>query len=145
MAKNVIESRFFRGRRLKAIEAVISARNLRAAARAAGISARTLARWMQDPAFRHAVIDGARQVHGAALRRLQGTAREAVERLRRLMRSGKEEIALGACRTVLQGAASAADLIDGMDTQQRLDEIERRITKEASNEKPGTKTDSKAC
>jgi DNA-binding transcriptional MerR regulator len=115
----------YRGRRLAAIEAVISTRSVVVAAKVCGVPARTLRRWLSEEPFRRAVDQAARRVFADALRRVQVAAGEAVEVLRKLLRSRREDLRLSAARAILT-AASESHATLGVET--RLDEIEARIT-----------------
>lgn len=57
-------------RQARAIAALLQARNLAEAAHMAGVSGKTLARWMAEPAFRAALLDAEGQAIDAATRRL---------------------------------------------------------------------------
>jgi hypothetical protein len=74
------------GRKQKdAIAALLSQRNLDEAARTAGISTRTLIRWMKDPEFDAAYRKGRRLAFGQSVARLQQASGAAVSTLLKIM------------------------------------------------------------
>jgi hypothetical protein len=68
-----------------AIAALLSQRNQEEAAQAAGVSKRTLNRWLRMPAFRAAYLDARRAAMSQANARLQQTASAAVSALLKVM------------------------------------------------------------
>jgi hypothetical protein len=82
--------------------AVLTSKNLAAAAKRAGIGHRTLIRWMTQPDFREALADARRATFDAGMQRVQALTTEAVETLSALMKSGPPAVRLGAARTVLE-------------------------------------------
>ena len=68
-----------------AIAALLIHRNIDEAARAAGIGARTLLRWMKLPEFQMAYREARRQAFGQAIARLQQASSAAVSVLHKVM------------------------------------------------------------
>src|SRR5450432_3598510 len=68
-----------------AILALLTQRNVEEAARLAGISAKTLRRWKQEPEFQVAYRKANRDVVGQAVARLQQSAGAAVNTLLKVM------------------------------------------------------------
>jgi len=107
------------------IAALLAHPSIEAAARSISISDATAWRWMQDPRF----VDQYREARREAMRhttaRLQEAAREAVECLREVQRTGESESArVSAARTILEQALKAVDLED---VQERLDALEKTV------------------
>ena len=74
------------GRKMEAaIAALLTQRNIDEAAKAAGISARTLMRWMNVPEFQAAYRETRRAAFGQAITRLQQMSGTAVATLGRMM------------------------------------------------------------
>lgn len=106
-------------RQERAVVALLEQPTLRAAAGAAGVSERTLRRWLADDVGFQAAYRAARtQVLQQATGRLQTAATEAVDTLRGLLRS--EEKAEVRCKAALGILSSAA-------TFERLENLGARI------------------
>jgi hypothetical protein len=94
------------------------------AAVAAGVSPRTVARRMRDPAFREQL----NRVRGRSLAvtaaGLAGLADAVLARLTQLVSSANEPVALGACRTVLESMVRIHELAI---LETRLDALEARL------------------
>jgi predicted site-specific integrase-resolvase len=73
------------GKREAAILALLSTRNVEEAARAAGVNARTLYRWMKEREFDTAYRAGKRAAFGQAIARLHHLASAAVSTLGKVM------------------------------------------------------------
>jgi hypothetical protein len=70
----------------EAVAALLTQRNVDEAARAAGIGARTLLRWMKDPEFQTAYRAARREAFGQSIARLQqGTSAAATTLLKLLI------------------------------------------------------------
>lgn len=65
----------------RGIVALLTERDVRAAARAAKVGERTLARWLTFPAFREALLDAEGAAIDAATRRLLGLQSDAIDTL----------------------------------------------------------------
>jgi hypothetical protein len=68
-----------------AIAALLSQRNIEEAARVAGISMRTLLRWLQMPEFKAAYSEARRSAYSQSLARLQQASGAAVATLMKIM------------------------------------------------------------
>jgi hypothetical protein len=107
------------------IAALLTNPSIEAAAKSVGIGNATAWRWMQDPNFATQYREARREVMRHATARLQEAAREAVECLRDVQRTGESESArVSAARTILEQALKAADLED---VQERLDVLEQAV------------------
>jgi len=73
----------------RAIAALLEARDVQAAAAAAGIPARSLYRWMGEEAFRHALLEAQGELLRGVLRRLTHASSLAIDVLERSMREGE--------------------------------------------------------
>jgi hypothetical protein len=109
-----------------ALRAVISQPTLRDAARAAGVSAPTLWRYMQDEAFSRRLKVARREVVDHAFRRLQGAADDAVTALHDLVRreDTPARARIAAARSILEFSFRAAEYES---LRARIDELEEFI------------------
>jgi transposase-like protein len=73
------------GKREAAILALLSTRSVEEAARTIGVNARTLYRWMKEPAFDAAYRAGKRAAFGQSIARLHHLASAAVSTLGKVM------------------------------------------------------------
>src|SRR4051812_36613528 len=74
------------GRRQEdAIAALLTQRNIEEAAKAAGIGARTLMRWLKDPGFQKAYREARREAFGQSIARLQQGSAAAATTLLKLL------------------------------------------------------------
>lgn len=92
------------------------------AARAAGLSERTIRRRLGDPDFRALVGDCRARIMADVLSGAAGLAGRAVERLGELVEDDNPHVALGACRAVL---TVAADFGDRAELAERIEALER--------------------
>jgi len=110
--------------REKAISALLSTNTLEAAARKAGISKRTLLRWMEEPAFRDAYAKAKRDVLRTATAILTRDSGKAALTLTKIF-SGKPRENLGplvsAARATLRLALDAFTLEDLEERLRRLE------------------------
>jgi hypothetical protein len=72
-------------RQRRAIAALLSARNVGEAARAANVGQRTLYRWLADAGFRAALLEAEGDAIDAATRRLVGLTEAAIDTLTTVM------------------------------------------------------------
>jgi hypothetical protein len=107
------------------IAALLAHPSIEAAAKSVGIGTATAWRWMKDPKFTQEYRNVRREAMRHTTARLQEAAREAVECLREVQRTGESESArVSAARTILEQALKAVDLDD---VQQRLDVLEQAV------------------
>jgi transposase-like protein len=108
-----------------AIVALLSQRNIAEAARTAGLSERTLYRWLKDPTFDAAYRDARRSVYSQSMARAQQMSTAAVTTLGVIMLDANAPPAtrIRAADCVLNHAGKA---IDREDIFVRLSELERR-------------------
>lgn len=92
-----------------------------AAARAAAVDESTLYRWRQDPAFRERLEAFRGRVQEEARDEVLGMLRDAVTRIRELLRSENEQVALAAAKTVLAQLAKAEPQVIEVHAAQRND------------------------
>jgi hypothetical protein len=87
----------------RAIVALLTARNLEAAAREAGVGERTLSTWLTDPVFKAALKQAEAEAIEAAGRRLAGYSEHAVSTVLTLMadRNSPPSVRLKAAATIL--------------------------------------------
>jgi hypothetical protein len=107
-----------------AIAALLTQRNVEEAARAAGISVRTLLRWLKLPEFENAYRQARRMAYGQSIARLQQAASAASSTLLKIMidPSSPASCRLRAADSVLSHAAKAIEIED---IEARLSELER--------------------
>jgi hypothetical protein len=108
----------------QAIAALLSHRNVEEAARAAGISANTLQRWIKDPEFDAAYRAARRAAFWQSIKRLQDAAGAAVTTVLKIMldTNAPAGIRLRAADVVLERGAQAREMED---LEARLVELER--------------------
>ena len=113
-----------------AIAALLSQRNVDEAARAAGVGARTLWRWQQDPGFQAAYRKARREAFGQCIARLQQASGAAVSAVLKVMvdPSTPASTRLRAADIVLARSAQAIEIEQ---IEERLAKLERsaRMTK----------------
>lgn len=115
------------------IAALLSQSTIEAAAKLVGIGDVTAWRWMKTPDFQAEYREARREAMKQTTSRLQMAAREAVDALREVQRSGESESArVSAARTILEQSIKSADLED---VQARLEALEQAI-KTTKGEKP---------
>jgi transposase-like protein len=112
------------GRRKEAaIAALLSTRTIEEAARQAGISSRTLLRWLKDPEFREEWLSARRQSLSQATARLQNAAGAAASLLTKaLVDPSISPARLKAAQCVLEMAYKG---LDSEDFDIRLTKLER--------------------
>ncbi len=109
------------------IAALMSYPSIEAAAKSVGIGNATAWRWMKDPKFTQEYREARREAMRHTTARLQEAAREAVECLRDIQKTGGSESArVAAARTILEQALKAADLEDVQDRLQALEQGMKR-------------------
>lgn len=112
-----------------AISALLSARTLKAAAKAAGCGERTLRGWLDEPAFVAAYQHARRAAVGQAIARLQQVSAAAVDRLQHLLTHGTPAVQLGAARTILELAIKSVEIED---LQSRIEALEQAHAKQTA-------------
>ncbi len=114
----------FNRKREEAIQALCTQRNVDEAARAAGVSKRTLLRWMKLPEFREAYLEARREVLSQSNARMQQASGAAVATLLKIMvDAGAPPAArVRAADRILSGARQAMELED---IEVRLAALER--------------------
>ena len=114
--------------RERAVVALLSEKNLAAAAHRCGVNEKTLRRWMtEDEAFRQALTEARTALFEAGMHRLQVLTGEAIATLATLMRpTAPPTVRLGAARTVVELGMHQYDA----DTiLKKLDDLERLTRK----------------
>jgi transposase-like protein len=108
----------------EAIAALLTQRNIEEAARAAGIGARTLLRWLKLPEFQAAYRQARREAFGQAVARLQqGTSAAATTLLKIMIDAGTPaSVRVRAADSIFNHAAKAIEIED---IEARLSELER--------------------
>jgi hypothetical protein len=111
-------------RQVRAIGFILTAPSLAGAARQAGVSSRTLQRWLKGPEFSTALREAGRQASDVALQRLKAAALGAVTIAERLCHCGEPGVearaSLGILGLIVKLAA-ADDLIA------RVEALEARL------------------
>jgi hypothetical protein len=117
-----------------AIAALLTQRNVEEAARAAGVGARTLLRWLKLPEFQAAYRQARREAFSQAIARLQqGTSAAATTLLKVMIEPGTPALVrVRAADSVLNHASKAIEIED---IEARLSELERAA--EASKQMKG--------
>ena len=121
------------GRKMEeAIAALLTQRNIEEAAKAVGISANTLLRWLKVPEFQSAYLKARRAAFGQSVARLQqGTSAAATTLLKVLIDPNTPaSVKVRAAEAIFNHAAKAIEIED---VEARVTELER--TAEASKER----------
>ena len=107
-----------------AIAALLTQRNVEEAARAAGIGARTLLRWLQLPEFQAAYRQARREAFGQAVARLQqGTSAAATTLLKTMIDPATPaSVRVRAAEAIFNHAAKAIEIED---IEARVSDLER--------------------
>jgi transposase-like protein len=107
-----------------AIAALLTQRTIEDAARATGVAARTLRRWLQLPEFHTPYLKARRDTHSQSLARLQQASGAAVSTLLKVMLdpSTPASTRVRAADSVLNHSAKA---IESEDIEVRVAELER--------------------
>jgi transposase-like protein len=110
----------------QAIAALLSHRNVEEAARAVGISANTLLRWMKDPQFDAACRQARRTAFAQSIARLQNASGAAVTTVLKIMldTNAPAGARLRAAEIVLEQTTQATEMED---IEARVAEIERAV------------------
>jgi len=113
-------------RQRRALGALLTERDVKAAAKRAKVGYRTLCRWLTEEPFRRALVEAEGQVIDQATRRLVGLADRAIETLRELLDSptAKDSIRLRAAQSVLDNLLRLRELV-ALDA--RVSELEARM------------------
>ena len=111
-------------KREDAIAGLLSQRNVDEAARAAGVGARTLWRWLQDPEFQAAYRKARREAFGQSIARLQqGTSAAATTLLKTMIDPvTPASVRVRAAEAIFNHAAKAIEIED---IEARVAELER--------------------
>jgi hypothetical protein len=113
----------------EAIAALLTQRNLEEAAKAVGISANTLLKWMKDPEFDVAYREARRAAFRQSVARLQQASSAAVTTLLKLMvdPATPASVKARAADSVLDHSAKAIELED---IEARVSELEASIARD---------------
>ena len=107
-----------------AIAVLLAQPTIADAARVARVSERTLRNWLALPAFRAAFRAAGRQLLESTIGRMQGLAGEALDTLRRNLKSDKPAVEVRAAIGILDQCARAAERSE---LTEQLDELARRL------------------
>jgi hypothetical protein len=108
----------------EAIAALLTKRNVEEAAQAAGISTRTLMRWLKIPAFQKAYREARRAAFGQSIARLQQATSAAAATLMKIMvdPSAPASVRVRAADSIFNHSAKAIEIED---IEARVSELER--------------------
>ena len=114
----------FSHKKEEAIQALLTQRSMEEAARVAGITRQTLARWLKIPEFQQAYLEARRQLVSQSNARLQQYSSAAVTVLAKLMTDQATPAAarVRAARHIIDGAKQAVEFED---IEVRLAALER--------------------
>lgn len=107
-----------------ALLALLSCRTIEEAAAEAGVTPRTIARYLSEDSFRRAFRAARRQVYEAGLASLQSTVREAAEALRRNLACGKPSVEVMAARTIFDLSHKGIEIFELLE---RVEALERQL------------------
>jgi hypothetical protein len=110
----------------RAISALLTSRNIRAAAQTAKVAERSLARWLADSAFQGALHQAESEALGETVRRMAHVAGLAVDALEATLtdKGTQPGVKVQAANVVL---AKLADLKELTELEQRITAIEERF------------------
>lgn len=108
----------------KAISALLSSVTVEAAAKKAGISDRTLHRWLKEPEFRQAYLAARRMVMEQAVGTLQRASLGAVETLVRNLKCGAPSVEVSAARAILEAGFKGVEMLE---FEERLAAVEASL------------------
>jgi ACT domain-containing protein len=111
-------------KQIKAIPVILSCRNISEGVKKARISRDTFYEWMKETAFRDEYNRRQKELVNIALQELKGLTKEAVDALRDLVKSRKENIRLKTAMGIIEKVLKSIEIED---IRNRLDEIEARI------------------
>lgn len=113
------------------VAAVLGTRSLEEAAKLAGVTTRTLRRWMELPAFQAALITSRREAFTQALADLRLAASEAVAALRRIVGNPETPpgVVVQAAHAILTHAFKGVELQDILERIQALEEANPNATR----------------
>jgi hypothetical protein len=124
-----------RGRGETALIAALAAgASVQAAARAGGLSERTVYRRLEDPAFRKSVNDARTEIVSRSVAKLSAASTEAAETLRKLLYSDKDFTRLAAARTILE---LGARLREQQELTERIAALEEQLAEHGPTTKRG--------
>jgi hypothetical protein len=108
----------------EAIAALLTKRNVEEAAQAAGISPRTLMRWLKIPEFQKAYREARRQAFGQSIARLQQATSAAAATLMKIMvdPTAPASVRVRAADSIFNHSAKAIEIED---IEVRVAELER--------------------
>ncbi|WP_157880128.1 hypothetical protein [Streptomyces natalensis] len=104
-----------------AVLALAQGRTNGQAAKAAGVSGRTILRWLDDPAFQREVADNRTELLRLAVGRLAAASTKAVNALVNALDNERGQARVQAARTLLDACLS---LRESLDLEQRLAVLE---------------------
>jgi hypothetical protein len=104
--------------------ALAAGQTVRDAARSAGLGERTVRRRLADPNFRRRVAELRGEMVDRALGRATDGMSEAADMLRRLLRAKRENIRLGAARSLLEFGVR---LRESVELEARLAAVEKHL------------------
>jgi len=113
------------GRKMEeAIAALLTQRNIEEAAKAAGISTRTLLRWMKGPEFQKAYREARRNAYSQAVAKLQQGSNAAATTLLKIMLDPNmpASVRVRAAEAVMSHSSKAIEIED---VEARVTELER--------------------
>ena len=113
----------------KAVQALLSCVTVEAAAKKAGISCRTLHRWLKEPGFRQGHLAARRQIMEQAVGTLQRASLGAVETLVRNLKCGVPTVEVSAARIILDAGLKGVEMLEFED---RLATVEESLAEQES-------------
>ncbi len=117
----------FSAKQEKLLSALLSEKDLKAAAEKAGVSETTAWRWLKDDDFTAEYRRLRRDAVEQTAAQLQRASGEAVETLRKNLTCGNPNAEIAAARIILEQAVKGVEILD---LQQRLEQIEDELAKQ---------------
>ncbi len=122
------------GRKMEdAVAALLTQRNVEEAAKAVGISTRTMLRWIKEPKFQSAYRDARRVAYSQAVAKLQQGATAAATTLLKIMldQSTPASVRVRAAECIMNQSSRAIEIEE---VEARVADLERSL----DDSKPGT-------
>ena len=126
MNKNDKKSTVLRGKKLKALEALMSCDTLGKACEHAGVGRSTMSRYLNEPVFEEALRKAKRRMVGRAMLKIQQVTGDAARALAEICRDkdAPPSARVAAAREILSSSLKAIEIED---LESRLDKLEAII------------------
>jgi len=108
-------------RKEKAILALLGGATILETSAQAGVSKRTVFKWLQELEFRQRLDQERDHIKGRNINLIKATLGDAIKTARMLLKSQSESVRLAACRILLEYGLKAIELSEIVDRVQKLE------------------------